>query len=244
MVKEKRREVSLYARLHTSLSVLHTVHLRSKHIIIFLFRSQKKKSKEKHVSRSSKEREEPPILEEKVVNDQNFYFTSIEACSSDALINNEKHGLEFTEDTLSTSNIDMNLKSHTVKKDIGTNVVSSDEIQSKHLEPSEHVIETEIPQEVLTPSAPMLEERPVLAEAVPKQECVEVIKIKTPCIPLEEAIRLFGGEIISEVKAMSEREEAIVEAGPVCGPEHPLVDLLSTFRYVFYVQKTQHQSTH
>lgn len=129
--------------------------------------------------------------------------------------------------------ITTNFESHTVTQEIETN---KDVIQPKDLTPSEHAVETEIPQEVITPSAPLLEERPVFVEVVPKEECIlYVTKVKTPCMPLEEAIRLFGGDIIAEVKAMSEKEEAVVEAGPVGGPDHPLVDLLSTFRYVFCV---------
>lgn len=205
--------------------------------------------------RSGKEREEPPILEEKDANDQNTLLseatetkqktpieyverTSIEAYRTDTLSNNGNQVLEHTENSPSTSNININSESHVTKEEIETNEASLDAIQSKHtnIVPSEYVIETEIPQEVLTPSAPLLEERPVFVEVAPKQECIDVIKIKTPCLPLEEAISLFGGEIIAEVKAMSEKEEAIVEAGPVCGPEHPLVDLLSTFRYVFCLQ--------
>lgn len=202
------------------------------------------------MSRSSKERDEPPILEEKETIDQDtlpckatehikqnptqcIEEAPIEACSTDT------QSLEYTENLPSISNINLNsekiitnIESHTVQQEIETNKTSLDVIQSKALVPSDGVIETEI-EEVITPSAPLLEERPVFIEVAPQEECIDVTKVKTPCIPLEEAIRLFGGEIIAEVKAMSEKEEAIVEAGPVCGPEHPLVDLLSTFRYIF-----------
>lgn len=199
------------------------------------------------MSRSSTEREEPLILEEKSINVQNTVLcnateniqrtpiecieeTSTETCGTVILSNNGKQSLEYAENTPSISNINTNLERHTVNQEIETIKASLDDIQLKDSVPSEHVIETEIPEEVITPSAPMLEERPVFVEVAPKQECIDVIKIKTPCVPLEEAIRLFGGDVIAEVKAMSEKEEAIVEAGPVCGPEHPLVDLLSTFR--------------
>lgn len=47
---------------------------------------------------------------------------------------------------------------------------------------------------------------------------------------LDEAIKIFGGKTMEEVRVLSEKEEAIVEEGPTSGPEHPLVDLLSTFR--------------
>lgn len=198
---------------------------------------------------SSKEPEEPPIFEEKSINVQNTVLcnateniqetpiecveeTSIEACGTNIHSNNEKQSLEYGENTPSISNINTNLETlkNTVNQEIETIKASLDDIQLKASVPLEHVIETEIPKEVINPSAPILEERPVFVEVPPKQECINVIKIKTPCISLEEAIRLFGGDVIAEVKAMSEKEEAIVEAGPVCGPEHPLVDLLSTFR--------------
>ncbi|CAF4819097.1 unnamed protein product [Pieris macdunnoughi] len=55
-------------------------------------------------------------------------------------------------------------------------------------------------------------------------------KKKAKSIPLAEAIRIFGGREIAEVKGLSEREEVAVETGPTSGPDHPLVDLLSTFR--------------
>lgn len=211
------------------------------------------------MSRSSKERDEPPILEEKHIISQDTVLCNatenlqetpigytesnlIEACSTDTHSNTRKHSLEFTENDPSISNINTNsedikttIESHTFNQEIETSEASFDVIQSEILVSSEHVIETETPQEVITPSAPLLEERPVFVEVASKEECINVIKIKTPCIELEEAITLFGGEIIAEVKAMSEKEEAIVEAGPVCGPEHPLVDLLSTFRCVFCV---------
>lgn len=66
---------------------------------------------------------------------------------------------------------------------------------------------------------------PVLNEVIEDKPIVNV----TP-MPLEEAIRLFGGKEIAEVRAVSEQEEAIVEAGPQGRPDHPLIDYLSTFR--------------
>lgn len=83
--------------------------------------------------------------------------------------------------------------------------------------------------EILVPSAPIFEvNEPV--PYIPIEKAQEVPKTKVKCLPLEEAIRLFGGKEIAEVRAISEAEEAIVEAGPQCKPDHPLVDLLSTFR--------------
>ncbi|XP_063827212.1 uncharacterized protein LOC135076722 [Ostrinia nubilalis] len=82
--------------------------------------------------------------------------------------------------------------------------------------------------EDISPSAPTLEysepqvfyQEEVIAPEVPK----------LTSLPLEEAIRVYGGAEMAEVMAMSEREEAIVEAGDMSGPEHPLVDFLSTFK--------------
>ncbi|CAG9137495.1 unnamed protein product [Plutella xylostella] len=84
------------------------------------------------------------------------------------------------------------------------------------------------------PSAPVIDEAPVVQELPQVEERSHVKswenRPKLQSMPLEEAIRVYGGAEINEVRAMSEREEAIVEAGPLSGPEHPLVDLLSTFR--------------
>ncbi|KPI99466.1 hypothetical protein RR46_03831 [Papilio xuthus] len=84
------------------------------------------------------------------------------------------------------------------------------------------------------PSAPIFEEEEnsIAKPSAFNTQCIitEEIKHKIQCMPLEEAVRLFGGAEVSEVRAISEKEEAIVEAGPVSGPEHPLVDLLSSFR--------------
>lgn len=91
-------------------------------------------------------------------------------------------------------------------------------------------------EDLVIPSAPSA---PIEVEAQPYEEAApheNVPERRIPCMPLEEAVRVFGGKEIAEVKAMSKREEAIVEAGPQSGPEHPLVDLLSTFRYfIFFV---------
>lgn len=90
-------------------------------------------------------------------------------------------------------------------------------------------------EDVVIPSAPSA---PIEVEAQPYMvaaPCENVPeRVGIPCMPLEEAVRVFGGKEIAEVKAMSEREEAIVEAGPQSGPEHPLVDLLSTLRYYYF----------
>ncbi|XP_038219542.1 uncharacterized protein LOC119837835 [Zerene cesonia] len=83
------------------------------------------------------------------------------------------------------------------------------------------------------PSAPLLDVAEIKQTAQITQSNIDGIKVKKPkvaCMPLEEAIRIFGGREMAEVKAMSDREEMAVEAGPLSGPEHPLVDLLTTFR--------------
>lgn len=87
--------------------------------------------------------------------------------------------------------------------------------------------------EDMAPSAPMLEfEEPEIGMQYHEEHRVRVDVPKLISMPLEEAIRLAGGEQMAEVRVMSEREEAAVAAGPLSGPEHPLVDLLTTFKYV------------
>ncbi|XP_047026328.1 uncharacterized protein LOC124634712 [Helicoverpa zea] len=81
--------------------------------------------------------------------------------------------------------------------------------------------------EDVMPSAPCFDEVP---ETAPYEEIVIENRPKVKCMPLEDAIKLCAGREMEEVRAMSEREEELVEAGPLSGPEHPLVDLLSTFR--------------
>ncbi|XP_063893991.1 uncharacterized protein LOC110380037 [Helicoverpa armigera] len=81
--------------------------------------------------------------------------------------------------------------------------------------------------EDVMPSAPCFDEVP---ETAPYEEVVIENRPKVKCMPLEDAIKLCAGREMEEVRAMSEREEELVEAGPLSGPEHPLVDLLSTFR--------------
>ncbi|KAI8421184.1 hypothetical protein MSG28_008255 [Choristoneura fumiferana] len=80
------------------------------------------------------------------------------------------------------------------------------------------------------PSAPVFEEELVTETPVEALEVLQDVRPKVQCMPLEVAMEVCGGKEIAEVRQMSEREEAIVEAGPRSGPEHPLVDLLSTFR--------------
>lgn len=114
-------------------------------------------------------------------------------------------------------------------------VCSSPEFVSKENLPSEssikEQIETKPLQEEACPSAPIFYEP--CQEQLIQPSVVHVARETRPkiqCMPLEEAARLFGGAEMAEVRAMSEREETLVEAGPLSGPEHPLVDLLSTFR--------------
>lgn len=83
--------------------------------------------------------------------------------------------------------------------------------------------------EDVVPSAPCFEEMP---QSVEYQEEILECKPKLKALPIEDVMRLYSGGEMEDVRSMIEREEEIVEAGPVSGPEHPLVDLLSTFRYV------------
>lgn len=85
-------------------------------------------------------------------------------------------------------------------------------------------------QTELLPSAPIILEPEAVISNKINEVTKESIKPKILCVPLEEAIKIFGGREIAEVRALSEREEAVVEAGPKQNPDNPLVDLLSTFR--------------
>ncbi|KAM3967099.1 uncharacterized protein ACR2FA_011948 [Aphomia sociella] len=87
----------------------------------------------------------------------------------------------------------------------------------------------------MVPSAPTFEieeqAQPIYVQHVIKQEVTPApIQTKVQCMPLEQAIWMYGGKEMAEVRELSAREEAAVEAGPISGPEHPLVDLLSTLR--------------
>ncbi|XP_052739954.1 uncharacterized protein LOC112053211 [Bicyclus anynana] len=89
--------------------------------------------------------------------------------------------------------------------------------------------EVMLAEDIVIPSAPLA---PIEIESQPYvMPCESVVKRdKVTCMPLEEAVRVFGGKEIAEVKDLSQKEEALVELGPQSGPDHPLVDLLSTFR--------------
>ncbi|XP_053605649.1 uncharacterized protein LOC128672482 isoform X2 [Plodia interpunctella] len=89
---------------------------------------------------------------------------------------------------------------------------------------------TLLTEENVVPSAPVFED---MSQPEPKHQELIVVKEEIPrpqCMPLEKAVWLFGGEEMEEIRKMSDNEEAIVEAGPLSGPDHPLVDLLSTLR--------------
>lgn len=125
-----------------------------------------------------------------------------------------------------------NINNECITNTVNINLVENSGIDSKNKidnfesKESQKLIQE---NEILVPSAPIFEvNEPV--PYIPIEKAQEVPKIKVKCLPLEEAIRLFGGKQIAEVRAISESEEAIVEAGPQCKPDHPLVDLLSTFR--------------
>lgn len=122
-------------------------------------------------------------------------------------------------DRMSIPEVDVNLP----LEDLERNVESHEHVR-------QDTVENKTEESEVTPSAPVLEE---VIQGVVHQKKVVVPKEIVPkveCMPLEEAMRVYGGAEMAEVRAMGEREEAIVEAGPLSGPEHPLVDLLSTFR--------------
>ncbi|XP_063386267.1 uncharacterized protein LOC134672301 [Cydia fagiglandana] len=82
----------------------------------------------------------------------------------------------------------------------------------------------------VAPSAPIFEESMIPETPEELQTVHEVRLEKLQCMPLEVAMHIFGGKEMAEVREMSEREEALAEGGKALRPEHPLVDLLSTYR--------------
>lgn len=83
----------------------------------------------------------------------------------------------------------------------------------------------------VAPTAPILNEQ-IKPQTQTHLEVTQNEKPKVLCMPLDEAIRISGGKEMAAMKAMSEEEEAKVEAGHNLGPEYSLMDLLSTFRYL------------
>ncbi|KAL4714692.1 hypothetical protein ACJJTC_012609 [Scirpophaga incertulas] len=80
-------------------------------------------------------------------------------------------------------------------------------------------------------SAPILENAETLVPLVYHEEIPvmnEVVKLSS--MSIDDAIKTFGGIEISEMMIMSDKEEAIVEMGPMSVPENILIDLLTTFR--------------
>ncbi|XP_063367445.1 uncharacterized protein LOC134655879 [Cydia amplana] len=101
-----------------------------------------------------------------------------------------------------------------------------------HIQPVEETTEnvsTGVIENV-APSAPIFEESMISETPHELQTPNEVRLEKLQCIPLEVAMHIFGGKEMAEVREMSEREEALAEGGKQLRPEHPLVDLLSTYR--------------
>lgn len=79
------------------------------------------------------------------------------------------------------------------------------------------------------PSAPLMVEPKLI---LPKTKTVikDQVLVKQPCMSLKEAERLFCGSEIAQIKALSEREALAVDRSSIVSSDHPLVDLLSTFR--------------
>lgn len=101
----------------------------------------------------------------------------------------------------------------------------------KFIKPSENS------QENISPSAPLLNETTQLKNLNLEPLAYSVKKEVAPnempqlcSVSLEEAEQLFCGVEIAQLKLISEKEEAIVENDNWTNTDHPLVDLLSTFR--------------
>lgn len=124
---------------------------------------------------------------------------------------------------------DMNLKLERMTIPYQAKICDPSAVEPQPFEQSKSNLE-----EAIVPSAPLFEfEEP--EQAQPEESFKEPVVFKeqlpkVQCMPLDKAIWMFGGEEIDEVRMLSEREEAAVQAGPISGPEHPLVDLLSTLR--------------
>ncbi|XP_047532108.1 uncharacterized protein LOC125067493 [Vanessa atalanta] len=133
---------------------------------------------------------------------------------------------------LDKSNIIEENKKVEVEQTLNVTAISTTDV-NKDVETTENISirEIENAKEIVLPSAPLLEENvSIQTSYLQSEKLQENTKTKVTCLPLDEAIRLFGGKELAEVRAISEKEEAIVEAGPQSKPDHPLIDLLSTFR--------------
>nr|XP_026498452.1 uncharacterized protein LOC113402426 [Vanessa tameamea] len=130
------------------------------------------------------------------------------------------------------SNIIEENKKVEVEQPLNVTAISTTDV-NKDVESMENISirEIEKAKEIVLPSAPLLEENvSIQTSYLQTEKLQENTKKKVTCLPLDEAIRLFGGKELAEVRSISEKEEAIVEAGPRSKPDHPLIDLLSTFR--------------
>lgn len=100
-------------------------------------------------------------------------------------------------------------------------------------EPSEAIRDAETTEDA-TPSAPVLEDSSLNMKKVHMEALVKekhpVRVVVEPCMSLKEAERLFCGNVIAEVKAISEGEAGCVENSFMVDSDHPLIDLLTTFR--------------
>lgn len=143
--------------------------------------------------------------------------------------------IEEISNTTESSN-EFNMQREKVESSIIDNNFESDE---SHLGISEEPINGNKAlkvreEESMIPSAPAFEEETIAfvtpQVTVEPEFSTKVVKTTIQCMALEDAVRVFGGKEIYEVREISQKEEAIVETGPISGPEHPLVDLLVTFR--------------
>lgn len=105
--------------------------------------------------------------------------------------------------------------------------------QNEIIKESKSTLECSLIEGVI-PSAPILLDRTEPLAPL-EEDMMQEEKSKIDCMSLDEAIRLYCGTEMAMVMDVSAREEAEVEAGPNCAPEHPLVDLLSTFRYLAFL---------
>ncbi|KAI5634446.1 hypothetical protein NE865_12872 [Phthorimaea operculella] len=197
-------------------------------------RREKKKSKIKSDPRNSVEREQPPLVEPRGLDDT---ATTSEVLEANVSTTRSEDPLQNPEETVEHNADVLELQTQ-FDYDIQSRLENSQAYlklneETRGPERSQEGIGSQT-QEMVTdaiPSAPVFEEEDTAEYVQHPQHIVEEYqKPKLQSMTLEEAVKLYGGTEMERVKASSEKEEAIVEAGPLSGPEHPLVDLLSTFR--------------
>lgn len=167
--------------------------------------------------------QESILLESEIIKSIN---NSLEDNLATLVIKTDNESTENVDNTIAQNN-SKNLEQFKTQETI--KVADEKDIKMYDFIEEELVNETE---EVVNamPSAPIMHKALEIVQQIDLAETVEEYNLHIQSLPLEDVIRIFGEKEVMEVKAISQMEEAHVEAGPDCGAEHPLVDLLHTFR--------------